>query len=163
MRSNTALIRSIQWQSRGAAGADASDPAVAKVPLKEPAASAAAAAVLQPLVQNTPVNAAAAAANREANMEGMCVAEQARRDERPLQPVLEPCTLDHSEAGAPAAAAMAAEAAEERAALARAAASPDACAAALGQPKVALMFLTPGPMPHADVRARAYMAKHALP
>ncbi|KAK9842288.1 hypothetical protein WJX81_004782 [Elliptochloris bilobata] len=58
------------------------------------------------------------------------------------------------EAGAPTAAGAGEAAAGQPAAVAQGSGvSADACADALGQPKVALMFLTPGPMPHADVWA----------
>ncbi len=150
MRTNAALMRNIQWQGRAHAGADANDLQAGSA-RPQPSGTAAGAAVIQPAATAMP-NAATAAANRDANMEGMCAAELARRDERPLQPELEACEALPTEAGAPAAAGGAAdEAAEEAAAVARVASS-DACAAALGQPKVALMFLTPGPLPHADVR-----------
>ena len=83
------------------------------------------------------------------------VPPQARGDERPMQPALEACVFDHGEAGAPTAAgAGGAAVAEERAAAGPGGASGEACAAALGQPKVALLFLTPGPLPQADVRPR---------
>ena len=81
------------------------------------------------------------------------VSAQARGDERPMQPALEACVFDHGEAGAPTAAgAGGAAVVEERAVAGPGGASGEACAAALGQPKVALLFLTPGPLPHADVR-----------
>ena len=71
-----------------------------------------------------------------------------------MQPALEACVFDHGEAGAPTAAGAGGEAAaEEHAAAGPGGAAGEACAAALGQPKVALLFLTRGPMPHADVRA----------
>ena len=150
MRTNAALMRNMQWQGRAHAGADANDLQAGSA-RPQPSTMTAGAAVIQPAATAMP-NAATAAVNRDANMEGMCAAELARRDERPLQPELEACEAVPTEAGAPAAAGSAAdEAAEEAAAVARVA-SPDACAAALGQPKVALMFLTPGPLPHADVR-----------
>lgn len=71
-----------------------------------------------------------------------------------MQPALEACVFDHGEAGAPTAAGAGGEAVvEERAAAGPDGATGEACATALGQPKVALLFLTPGPLPHADVRS----------
>ena len=76
MRTNAALMRSIQWQSRARSGADASDPS-APGQLAQLGAASAGAAVVQPAAQDAP-DAATAAGNRDANMEGMCAAEQVR-------------------------------------------------------------------------------------
>ena len=108
LRGNSALMRSIQWQSRGAVAASALDLGALGA-RAEPAAAAAAGASAQPAGAHATLDPAAAAANTDANLEAMCAAEQARADERPLQPALEPCALDHDEAGAPASAGGAAD------------------------------------------------------